>query len=377
LLALVCGCAFDAAERASDAVDPFAVAPSAGAEPARVLPAASESTAGAASTERSDKPASRPTDPPGEPAPRYFDLSGLFELFWAADADVAAPVRAEEAVAADPAQPVVLASAQMPEFGPSPSAAATIEGLPADGESRQPPTAEEASLMASMWGDCCNYYSPPSLAGLALGIGVAAILANSDLDHKIQYDGQEDARFEESDEWSHVTKTLGEGYVVLPIYLSAMILDSMFRDDFRGGIVAVWGERSLRATMVGAPSMLFLQKALGASRPSEDPLNSHWSFWADDNGVSGHAFMGAIPFLTAAKMTDNPWAKVACYGGSLAVAWSRLNDNDHFPSQVAMGWWLAYLATSAVDETDLGNQRWRLVPLPVPDGVGFALEYQR
>jgi hypothetical protein len=87
--------------------------------------------------------------------------------------------------------------------------------------------------------------------------------------------------------------------------------------------------------------------------------------------------MGAIPLLTAAKMTDNPWLKVAGYGGSLAVAWSRLNDNDHFPSQVAMGWWLAYLATSAVDETDRCNERWRLVPLPVPDGVGFSLEYQR
>jgi hypothetical protein len=42
-----------------------------------------------------------------------------------------------------------------------------------------------------------------------------------------------------------------------------------------------------------------------------------------------------------------------------------------------MGWWLAFLATTAVDETDLGNDRWRLVPMPVPDGIGISLEYQR
>jgi hypothetical protein len=160
-----------------------------------------------------------------------------------------------------------------------------------------------------MWSDCCNLYSPPSLVELALGIGVAGVLANSDLDYKIQYDGQHDARYEESDEWSSVTKTMGEGYVVLPVYLSAMVLDCVFREDFRGGDVAVWGERSLRATLVGAPLMLFLQRALGASRPDEDPTDSRWSFWADDNGVSGHAFMGAIPFLTAAKMADDPWTK--------------------------------------------------------------------
>jgi hypothetical protein len=310
-----------------------------------------------------------------EATPRFFPW--LADLFWGSEPDEPGQVGGEEGATRDPAQEIVLASAIIPEVDPATNRTAAIEGLPEGPEQPEGSTAEDVPLASVMWDDWCNFYSPPSLVGLGLGIGVAAILANSDLDFKIQYDGQHDARFDESDEWSSVTKTMGEGYVVLPIYLSAMIVDSVFREDFRGGLFAVWGERSLRATAVGAPMMVLLQRTLGASRPDEDPTDSRWSFWADDNGVSGHAFMGAIPFLTAAKMTDNPWMKTAFLGGSVAVAWSRLNDNNHFPSQVAMGWWLAFLATTAVDETDLGNDRWRLVPMPVPDGIGISLEYQR
>jgi hypothetical protein len=363
---LVAGCAVGTAENAGSATDPV-TGVSTRPCPITNEGASSQKPQLASAPERAD-------GVPSEPASSPLNLSDLFQQFWTAEADT--PLVPEE-IRPGESQEIVLASASMPELSPRLQTAATLDTALPDCEQPLLPSPEEASLAESMWGDCCNCYSPPTLAGLGLGIGLAAILANTDLDHKIQYDDQEDARYEEGDEWSSVTKTMGEGCVVLPIYLSAVIVDRLMPEDFRGGVVTAWGERSLRATIVGAPSMLLLQRVLGASRPTEDPLDSRWSFWADDNGVSGHAFMGAIPLLTAAKMTDNPWLKVAGYGGSLAVAWSRLNDNDHFPSQVAMGWWLAYLATSAVDETDRCNERWRLVPLPVPDGVGFSLEYQR
>ncbi len=82
----------------------------------------------------------------------------------------------------------------------------------------------------------------------------------------------------------------------------------------------------------------------------------------DNNGISGHAFMGALPFITAAKMSDDLRVKLFFYAGSALTPLSRVNDNAHYPSQVALGWWMAYLAASAIDSTDNPNAKWKFYP---------------
>ena len=96
--------------------------------------------------------------------------------------------------------------------------------------------------------------------------------------------------------------------------------------------------------------MLLLQRALGASRPDE--AGSHWQSFNDSNGVSGHSFMGAVPFLTAAEMIDNSYLKYTLYLGSTLAGLSRINDNDHYFSQAVLGWWIAYLSVNSTDRTD-------------------------
>ena len=113
-----------------------------------------------------------------------------------------------------------------------------------------------------------------------------------------------------------------------------------------------WGDRSFRATLVGVPTLLILQRGLGGSRPNDINGTSDWSFWNDDNGASGHAFIGAIPFLSAAQMTDNQFLKASLICASTAVAWSRVNDNDHFLSQSIIGWMIAFTAVNAVEKTN-------------------------
>ena len=53
--------------------------------------------------------------------------------------------------------------------------------------------------------------------------------------------------------------------------------------------------------------------ATGASRPA-DGQGSHWHMFNDNNGVSGHAFIGAIPFLAAAEMVERVRASPAWQG---------------------------------------------------------------
>lgn len=118
--------------------------------------------------------------------------------------------------------------------------------------------------------------------------------------------------------------------------------------------------------------MLLMQWATGGSRPTED--DSHWRPFHDNNGVSGHAFIGAVPFLTAGRMgQDNRLARYLLYAASALPAWSRVNDNAHYPSQAFLGWFLAWEATGAVFQTDKGSRSVSLVPMITEDACGLAL----
>jgi membrane-associated phospholipid phosphatase len=138
-----------------------------------------------------------------------------------------------------------------------------------------------------------------------------------------------------------------------------------------------FGSRVTRSYLVGFPSMLLLQRALGASLPSDDNFHSSWRPFADSNSVSGHAFMGSIPFITAARMTDNPWLAGTLYACSTFTAWSRINDNQHYLSQVILGWWMGYLASRSVWETQSQEQAISLAPLVTEEGVGVMVLWRR
>ena len=68
-------------------------------------------------------------------------------------------------------------------------------------------------------------------------------------------------------------------------------------------------------------------------------------------------------------MSRKKSVKGVLYFASTLTAWSRINDNQHYLSQAALGWWLGYLATAAVHRTGQ-EQRVRLAPYSVPGGVG-------
>ena len=108
------------------------------------------------------------------------------------------------------------------------------------------------------------------------------------------------------------TKPLGEGRYELAVWGTATVTGLVFDESVLGEVVGEWGSRSLRTFAVGAPPLYVLQLATGASRPA-DGHGSHWHWFNDNNGVSGHAFIGAVPFLAAAEMVENPWAKGSLY----------------------------------------------------------------
>ena len=114
---------------------------------------------------------------------------------------------------------------------------------------------------------------------------------------------------------------------------------------------------------------LFLQKAVGASRPKED--DSHWRPFNDNNGVSGHSFMGAVPFLAATTMTEHGYVKYPLFLGSMLCGFSRINDNCHYFSQATLGWWVAYLAVSCGEARENGERQVFICPRVFADGMGI------
>ena len=209
----------------------------------------------------------------------------------------------------------------------------------------------------------------PLFEGLALG----AILANTDLDQGLRDWYQEDARSPGTDGLSKIMKPLGEPEVMVPVLLASVAWGEWNSTSPEGDHLAEWGNRSLRGMLVGAPAMLFLQAATGGSRPDEEMADSTWRPFEDAHGVSGHAFIGAVPFITAAKMTEDPWLKTEFYLASTFNAWSRINDDAHYPSQVFLGWWLAYLACTAVDRTECHRRNWTVMPVAMSEGMGIEI----
>ena len=222
--------------------------------------------------------------------------------------------------------------------------------------------------------DHTNYYSPQNLLFLGGCFAAGGIMANTRIDTEINERFGKSIRGSSNDEWFetfHAPKELGNGLYTLPVFAAAWGVGSLLDDTQLGYTSATWGNRSLRGFLVGAPPIMLMQKVLGAGRPEEG--DSNWSFWADNNGVSGHSFMGSLPFLTAAHMTDRPLPKFGWYVASTIVPLSRVNDGDHYASQALLGWCMALSATLAVEAADYGSNRWTTVPIISSNyaGIGF------
>ena len=225
--------------------------------------------------------------------------------------------------------------------------------------------------------DYRNFYSCESLTCLTAAFGAGALMANTGFDTTMQNAWQQGVAPTDLGTFFSDCKPIGEGKYALAVFGAAAATGIVLEGRPAGDIVGEWGSRSLRMFAVGAPPVYLLQLATGASRPADNSsAGSHWHFFNDNNGVSGHAFVGAIPFLAAAEMVENPLAKGTLYVCSTFVGFSRMTDNAHFPSQVFLGWYLAWASSMAVSrtETHFAGMEVRVVPLPMADLGGLAVE---
>ncbi len=225
--------------------------------------------------------------------------------------------------------------------------------------------------------DYRNFYSCEGLVCLTAAFGAGALMANTGFDTTMQAAWQRSVEPTDLGTFFRGCKDIGEGRYALSVFGAAAVTGLVLEGRPGGDIVGEWGSRSLRMFIVGAPPVYVLQLATGASRPIDhSSAGSQWKPFTDDNGVSGHAFVGAIPFLAAADMVESPVAKGALYVCSTFVGFSRMTTDSHFPSQVFLGWYLAWASSRAVSGTEMhfAGMEVSVVPLPMADLGGLAIE---
>ena len=224
------------------------------------------------------------------------------------------------------------------------------------------------------------FYASERLIRLGIAFGAGAVMANTNIDMSIRNAYQERVRSEKTNSWSSSAitdlefnaKFFGEGKYMVPVALLAASVNSISTDTAVGN----WGANASRAYIVGLPAMWGMQFATGAARPSHNaPSGSGWRPFNQDgyaHGVSGHSFVGAVPFLTIAAMNpDNAWVRYPAYFASAAAGWSRVNDDNHFASQVILGWYMAWEAVDTVFENNAKKKGVRIAPMAILDGFGL------
>ena len=223
-------------------------------------------------------------------------------------------------------------------------------------------TGELKAVLSILEKDYRAFYLDGSVMG-SLGVGVAGagVLANSSADREVHEYFQDNLRSGATDAFSDGARVPGDVLVAIPLLFGTYALAG-------NGAVKSWAGDSLRALFVGAPAGLFIQYATGASRPEEG--GSGWKPFKGNNGLSGHTFVGAVPFITAAKRQESLPMKSLFYGLSVLPGLSRMNDEKHYLSQVALGWWLAYLSTGVLDTT---HMKTSFSVSPFPSGLGIYL----
>ena len=239
------------------------------------------------------------------------------------------------------------------------------------------PQTSNPSITETVSDDYKEFYSKNRLIRMGIVFGIGGIAANTNIDMNIRNWYQDKVRNAQTDSWasdpvtslSFNAKFFGEGMYMVPAALLAASVNYISSDTAIGN----WGANASRAYIVGLPAMWFMQGATGATRPGDRPEGSSWTTpFGHSNGVSGHSFVGAVPFLTIAAMNpDNAYIKYPAYLASAAAGWSRINDDKHFPSQVVLGWYMGWEAVNSVFESNDKKKNISIAPMVDIDGFGL------
>ncbi len=82
---------------------------------------------------------------------------------------------------------------------------------------------------------------------------------------------------------------------------------------------------------------------------------------------SGHTTMAFALATSLADEIRRPWATVALMAVAAGTGWSRINDNEHWLTDVMAG------AALGITSAQIIERRWRIHAVPLPSGIAFRI----
>lgn len=218
--------------------------------------------------------------------------------------------------------------------------------------------------------DFGNYFTSNNLLFFGGTFLTAGVLANTGLDRAFADHYQADFKTKGTDTFFAFPKGVGGlSFYFVPIFLTSVAIGHLREHTLLGNVLYHWGYRSFRTIVVGGLQQIAFTHLLGSGRPNLNQ-DSKWQPFRYPTGVSGHAFYGAVPFLTAGMMSDPPLLKYGLYAISTLPGLSRINDNKHYLSQVLLGWSIAFLSARSIYQTDLDRDpTFQVFVHPKSDGA--------
>lgn len=189
-------------------------------------------------------------------------------------------------------------------------------------------------------------------AAIAVGAIGAVSLADRSVDDWVQ-----DRRSSRSDAIARALRNGGQPEVVfgVPGVILVAGVISGHKDLQRSG------GRVLASVITAGLTTGALKALIGRVRPADAndqyifrPFSSHDAF------PSGHATMAFALATSLSQEIHRPWATVLLYAGASGTAWSRLNDQRHWLSDVLAGAAVGMTAANVIEG------RWRVFGLGPP-----------
>jgi membrane-associated phospholipid phosphatase len=199
--------------------------------------------------------------------------------------------------------------------------------------------------------------------GCAAAIGVSAITA----DHDIRIEAQEN-RNQHGDRYATYANTMGTVWSLGVLAGSAgygwIADDAQARHAARDGL-----EATIIASVLIGP---IVKWSVGRQRPDQDTdgADDFHHFSGNSSFPSGHATQAfAIATVMARTWSDQWYVAALAYGVAASVGYARINDNQHYLSDVIAGAALGTAVGWAVVGWNQDRRGLRVEPMA---GVGFG-----
>jgi membrane-associated phospholipid phosphatase len=193
------------------------------------------------------------------------------------------------------------------------------------------------------------------------------------LDHEIQHWAQE-RRNSTTNSVSGFFEPFGSGAVGLPV-LGAFYLYGHFSEDKKAQAT---GLLCLESVVISEAFVQAIKVTTHRQRPDEGGQSDKWygpslsftgSHLSFPSGDSALAF--SIGTVIASQYQDTSWVPPLCYGIATLVGLGRINDNDHWASDVFFGSAVGFFTAKAI--VGLHKNNPNIVIMPVIDGQARGL----